>query len=93
MTLTGVLDALSDPTRLEIVRRLAAEGERPCGNFDLPASAPSLSYHFKVLREAGVIVQRREGTRRINCLRRSDLERRFPGLLEAVLRAAAPISL
>jgi hypothetical protein len=42
-----------------------------------------------VLREAGVIRQRHEGTSRLNSLRRDDLEARFPGLLDTVLRAAA----
>jgi DNA-binding transcriptional ArsR family regulator len=46
------------------------------------------THHFKVLREAGVIQQRQEGTSRLNTLRRDDLEARFPGLLETVLAAA-----
>jgi hypothetical protein len=41
-----------------------------------------------VLRLAGVIAQHDEGTRRISRLRRDDLEQRFPGLLDSVLRAA-----
>jgi DNA-binding transcriptional ArsR family regulator len=48
----------------------------------------SVSYHFKVLREAGVTRTRVEGTQRFISLRRDDLEMRFPGLLDAVLRAA-----
>ena len=46
------------------------------------------THHFKVLREAGVIRQRLEGTTRLNSLRREELEQRFPGLLGSVLRAA-----
>jgi hypothetical protein len=41
-----------------------------------------------VLREAGVVRQRSEGTARLNTLRREDLDARFPGLLDSVLRAA-----
>jgi DNA-binding transcriptional ArsR family regulator len=46
------------------------------------------THHFKVLREAGVIQQRRQGTARLNTLRAEDLEARFPGLLGSVLAAA-----
>jgi DNA-binding transcriptional ArsR family regulator len=51
-------------------------------------SKATASHHFKVLREAGIIAQHDEGTRRISNLRSGDLERRFPGLLDSVLRAA-----
>jgi DNA-binding transcriptional ArsR family regulator len=56
-------------------------GERTCGSFDLPVTKSTCTHHFKVLREAGVIHQRQEGTSRLNTLRREDLEARFPGLL------------
>jgi hypothetical protein len=42
-----------------------------------------------VLREAGVIAQREVGTSRLTSLRREDLDERFPGLLDAVLRPRA----
>jgi DNA-binding transcriptional ArsR family regulator len=48
----------------------------------------TLTHHFRVLREAGVIEQREEGTARLNSLRREDLDARFPGLLDAVLAGA-----
>lgn len=86
--LADVLAALSDPVRLQIVRTLAADGEgRPCGSFDLPVAKSTASHHFRVLREAGVIDQEERGRTRHTTLRRDDLERRFPGLLEIVLRA------
>jgi len=88
LSLPAVLYALSDPTRLAIVRMLAAAGERSCGGFGLPLPKPTLSHHFKVLREAGLIEIRLEGTQRRNSLRRADLDARFPGLLDAVLCAA-----
>jgi len=83
--LPAVLHALSDPMRLRIVAELAGGGERTCKSFDLPIVKSTCTHHFKVLREAGVIRQRVEGTTRVNSLRREDLEARFPGLLEAVL--------
>lgn len=89
LELAAILHALSDPVRLKIVATLAAGGEdRTCGSFDLPVTKSTCTHHFKVLREAGVIHQRQEGTARFNTLRRDDLEARFPGLLGAVLQAA-----
>jgi DNA-binding transcriptional ArsR family regulator len=88
LSLAAVMAALSDPARLQIVRVLAAEGERTCGTFDLGLSKATRSHHFKVLREAGITHTRAEGTHRHVSLRRDDLEERFPGLLGAVLGAA-----
>jgi DNA-binding transcriptional ArsR family regulator len=86
--LADVLCALSDPVRLQIVRELAERGETCCGGLGVPMPKSSVSYHFKVLREAGVTRTRVKGTQRFISLRRDDLEMRFPGLLDAVLRAA-----
>src|SRR6476646_8360725 len=87
--LPAVLHALSDPQRLHIVRVLAeTDAARRCGSFDLDITKSTLTHHFRVLREAGVIEQRVEGTARLNSLRRDDLDERFPGLLEAHLGPA-----
>jgi DNA-binding transcriptional ArsR family regulator len=87
--LSAVLHALSDPVRLMIVVELAkGDGEYTCGRFSLPVTKSTCTHHFKVLREAGVIQQRQQGTTRLNTLRREDLDARFPGLLETVLTAA-----
>jgi DNA-binding transcriptional ArsR family regulator len=88
MSLAAVMAALSDPARLEIVRVLAAQGERTCGTFDLGLSKATRSHHFKVLREAGLTHTRAEGTHRHISLRRDEVDARFPGLLDAVLAAA-----
>lgn len=88
LTFTAVSAALSDPVRLAIVATLGALGpgsELPCTTFALPVSKSTQSAHFKVLREAGVIRQRDEGTRRLNSLRRADLDARFPGLLDLAI--------
>ena len=74
ITLVGVLHALADP-------------ERACGTFPVAVAPSTLSHHFKVLREAGVIHQREQGNRRWTTLRRSDLDARFPGLVDTVFRA------
>jgi DNA-binding transcriptional ArsR family regulator len=89
LDLTVALQALGDPVRLQIVRVLAAEGERACGTVELGVSKATRSHHFKVLREAGVTRTRIEGTHRYVVLRRDDLEARFPGLLDAILQAQA----
>jgi DNA-binding transcriptional ArsR family regulator len=66
-----------------------AEGALACADLGLPVSKSTGSHHFKVLREAGVVRCRVEGTRRYYTLRRDDLEARFPGLLDSVLSAAS----
>ena len=87
LDLAAVLHALSDPMRLRIVAELAACGDkRSCSSFDLPIVKSTCTHHFKVLREAGLIRQQVVGTKRVNSLRRDDLEARFPGLLDAVLQ-------
>jgi DNA-binding transcriptional ArsR family regulator len=85
LDLSAVLQALSDPVRRSIVERLAVAGEVPCGGFGLTVTKSTRTYHFRVLREAGLIDQREEGNRKLNTLRREEIDARFPGLLEAVL--------
>jgi DNA-binding transcriptional ArsR family regulator len=83
-----VLQALSDPRRLDIVRQLMAcpgDGELTCGQIEIPVSKSTATHHFKTLRTAGVITERGEGTRKFVRLRRVELEDRFPGLLDLVL--------
>src|SRR5579863_9881877 len=88
LDLPAVLHALSDQQRLRIVRRLADRDEPcACGSFGLDVTKSTLTHHFRVLREAGVISQELAGTAKLNSLRRADLDARFPGLLDAVLAA------
>jgi DNA-binding transcriptional ArsR family regulator len=87
LELPAVLAALSDPIRLRIVTRLAQDDECACSSFGLPITKSTCSHHLRVLREAGVIEQRVDGKSRLNRLRMESLETRFPGLLEAILRA------
>src|SRR5262245_18210674 len=78
--LPGVLHALSDPQRLELVRRLSGRNEPcACGSIKLEVSKSTMTHHFRVLRESGVIRQNREGTSKLTELRRQDLVARFPG--------------
>jgi DNA-binding transcriptional ArsR family regulator len=85
-----VLQALSDPVRLEIVRQVAAQGpdgELSCGQLEVPVSKSTCSHHLKALNCAGVTAEREEGTRKYIRLRRAELDRSYPGLIDSVLRA------
>lgn len=90
LDLPTVLHALSDPVRLRIIQCLAQDGELTCGAFGIDAPKSTLSHHFKVLREGGVIRTRMEGAHRIVSLRVEDLNARFPGLIQAILAVLAP---
>jgi DNA-binding transcriptional ArsR family regulator len=85
--LPEVLAALGDPLRLKILRSLQAAGDKSCGQFGIEMPKSSLSHHFKVLREVGLIVSWSEGRETINRINREAVERKFPGVLQAVLRA------
>ena len=85
-----IIQALADPVRLEIVRQLAgctSDGELTCGAVSLPVSKSTASHHFKTLLDAGVIAERSQGTRKYLHLRREELDRQFPNLIDSVLRA------
>ena len=86
--LSAVLEALSEPTRREIVLRLLEEGEAPCQAFDATAPKSNVSYHLARLREAGVTRTRIAGPYRMISVRVDDLAARFPGLLDAIVVAS-----
>ena len=86
-TVLAVLHALSDPTRMTVVQTLRASPERACGTFPVEVAPSTLTHHFRVLREAGIIRQREDGNRRWTTLRGEDLQARFPGLLDAIVTA------
>jgi DNA-binding transcriptional ArsR family regulator len=86
-----VLQALSDPVRLDIVRQLAANEDGQglmCHQLELPVKKSTGSHHLKMLANAGITAERAVGTCKYLTLRRDELEQRFPGLLDSVLRAA-----
>ncbi|EHQ8971266.1 helix-turn-helix transcriptional regulator [Escherichia coli] len=80
-----VLYALSDPIRFDIVRRLAEVGQASCGELDGGRPKSSVSHHFRVLRDAGLVYTRTIGTTHINTLRLEEMQTRFPGLLKTIL--------
>jgi DNA-binding transcriptional ArsR family regulator len=87
VSLAEVLHALSDPARLAILRALRPGCESAWSGFMLNMAPSTLSHHMKVLRNAGLIANRKDGTRCLVSLR-PELAERFPGLVETVLRLA-----
>lgn len=92
MTVEGILYALSDPVRVAIYTDIVAqELPQTCSTFltvaDKSIPKSTLSLHFKVLREAGLIQSERHGVEVRNRSRCAELEQRFPGLVKAVIGA------
>ena len=95
--LQRVLAALADRHRLAIVRFVAVHGESWCSQVmqdaGLDMSKSTFSHHLRILRDAGIVTKRHEGTKSYMCLRKDDLDGRFPGLLDSILNAdAEPVS-
>jgi DNA-binding transcriptional ArsR family regulator len=84
---TEIMHALSDPTRVEIIRKLAERGDQELTCSALLGDRPksSMSHHFKILRSAGLIETTVVGKEHINRLREKDLNSRFPGLMKSLL--------
>ncbi len=91
--LPRVLAALADPQRLATVRFVARHGESWCTQVlqeaGLAMSKSTFSHHLRILREAGILTKRIQGARGYARLRKDDLDRRFPGLIDAILSADA----
>ena len=88
VTLDAVLQALADPVRLEMVRRLAvADADLPCGGLYEDVAKSTASYHLALLRESGLLEQYVVGNRKFNRLRIAEVEKALPGLLTSVLAA------
>jgi len=94
MQLPKVLAALADPHRLASVRFLARNGESWCTQVmqeaGLALSKSTFSHHLRIMREAGLVTKRIQGAKGYARLRKDDVDRRFPGLLDSVLSADAP---
>jgi DNA-binding transcriptional ArsR family regulator len=89
LEVAAVLHALADPVRLDLFRQLSqSDTAIACGRFDTSVAKSTLSHHFKILREAGIIATHREGGQALNVLRTEELDASFPGLLRAILPQA-----
>ena len=92
VTVEGILHALSDPVRVAIFSDIVgSDCSQNCSNFlnisekAIPKS--TLSQHFKALREAGLIRGERIGVEMQNTSRCAEIEKRFPGLIAAIVNA------
>ncbi|MFD2276845.1 ArsR/SmtB family transcription factor [Rubritalea spongiae] len=87
VSLSQVMQALSDPCRIGIMQALIAEKELACNALPVSVAKATLSHHMAVLRDAGLIRTRVEGTKCLNSVRMEAFEDYFPGLLD-LLKAA-----
>ncbi|MEU1942851.1 helix-turn-helix domain-containing protein [Streptomyces sp. NPDC020125] len=93
LDLGAVLSALADPHRRRIVTELVTapeDIERSCSSFQAPVSKSTMTHHFKVLADSGLIRTTDYGNRKGVTLRRTDLNTRFPGLLALLASEATP---
>jgi DNA-binding transcriptional ArsR family regulator len=94
VSVEGILYAFSDPVRMQIFMQLAgASCSQNCSTFlnikDSPLPKSTLSQHFKVLREAGLIYSERKGVELHNRTRCEELKERFGGMIDAIVEAYA----
>jgi DNA-binding transcriptional ArsR family regulator len=92
VTVEGIMHALSDPVRVAIFAHIAgASCPQTCSNFatisDKAIPKSTLSQHFKALREAGLIRGERQGVEMHNTSRCAEIDKRFPGLIAAIVKA------
>ena len=92
VSVEGILHALSDPVRVAMFADIVGqECTQNCSNFltvgDRAIPKSTLSQHFKILREAGLIRSERHGVEMHNTSRCAEIEKRFPGLIKAIVCA------
>jgi len=86
ITLDGVLHALSDPARRKILFKLMGCEGMSCGKSCDKMPPSTISFHYRVLREAGLIHSKKRGVEVINRARKAEIEERFPGLLHTIFQ-------
>ncbi len=86
ISLEQVFKALGDPVRLAAVKEILEcnEEEKACGTYTYTVTKATFSHHLQILREAGILRMRLEGTRKYTSIRIDELNKRFPGLLEMI---------
>jgi DNA-binding transcriptional ArsR family regulator len=90
LDLSTVLYACADPTRLRLLAEINTDPGKTCGSFETELSKSTLSAHFKVLRESGLIRQELgPGNSRLNWPRTAEVQSRFPDIISAILKSAA----
>ena len=89
ISLAGVLGALADPMRVRIMKSMMKQAG--CMSCTEAAPCPdmaksTLSHHFRILREAGLIRTTKQGVEHRNVARVDEINERFPGLLKLILK-------
>lgn len=87
ITIDGLLYALSDRIRRDIVFRLLGCDKKHglnCSESCEGLSPSTISFHHKILREAGLIYSEKKGVEVINVVRRDEIEQHFPGLIDTI---------
>lgn len=88
VSLAQVMQALSDPCRISIMQALIVEEELACNALPVEVAKATLSHHMAVLRDAGLILTRVEGTKCLNSVRMEAFDDYFPGLLDMLKKSA-----
>lgn len=86
VTLDGVLHALSDPARRKILFKLMGCEGLSCSKSCDKMPPSTISFHYQILREAGLIRSAKKGVEVINTARKAEIEKRFPGLLHTIFQ-------
>ena len=84
--LDGILHALADPSRRRILFKLMGCSGMNCSKSCGKMPPSTVSFHYRVLREAGLIRSKKKGVEVINAVRQTEIEKRFPGLLHTIFR-------
>ena len=86
ITLDGILHALSDPVRRDILFKVMGCSGLSCSQACTELPPSTISFHYRILREAGLIHSEKKGVEVINTGRKAEIEKRFPGLLHTVFK-------
>lgn len=84
--LDKVLAAFGSPLRLAAIRKVAEEEPCPCYTILPQVTKSTMSHHFRILRESGIVWQHHAGRVYSLTIRTEDLNIRFPGLLDSILK-------
>jgi len=89
-----VFRAIGDPVRWSILAQLAAVDELPCADLEktLPVSKPTISYHAKILQQAGLLAVRKDGRNYFYALRRDVLREALGELGRLAPQAAGAVA-
>lgn len=82
--LTSVMNALSDPCRMNIMQQLLENTELACTAIKLNVGKSTASHHFEILRSAGLIRTRIDGVKSLNSVRIDEINQYFPGIINLI---------